>query len=402
MSEIRQVLAVAEMFPDGQRCSAAVVEYDTAVCNAAGLKDCFSVEGRTVLWAEVRESLDGNEPCDRGCYIYLGLETDSPQADVVIDPPREPGKKGPPPPKYRRPPAVSVTQTAPVQMAAGGEILPDGVGRSSSRALEPVVEDFQSLMFDGLRYYLYVPKDYDPTKRYPLVLFMTDMGANSDDEWMALSQGIGGTIWATPEEQAKHPCFVLVPQFPFTRVVGDEFQCSPIYYKVKPLLDSVIARYSVDMDRIYLTGQSQGCMASCQLNVEYPDFFAASLLIAGQWNPATMGPACAKHQYWIIVSELDTRAFPGMNAVTDALAEHGAVVKKSVWDAKLPAPELAKRIEAARSEEANIRYTCLSGDSVLPDSDNGPERLHHVHSATWKVAYTFEGVRDWLFSCRKD
>ena len=401
MVEIRQISAVADMFPNGQKINAAVVEYDFRVCNAELSIDQFAVENRTILRVYANE-----EPCPAaegtdGCYVILELDVRDKEADVIVDPPRKPGKKGPPPPKYRRKPSVRVKQLLPVK-GSGGEICGAGEGwLNSSAAIEPVVSEFLSLNFEGLKYYLYVPQKYDSHEKYPLVLFMTDLGANGEDDKMALSQGNGGTVWATPEEQEKHPCFVLVPQFPFMQVMKDDFTFDPIYCKIKPLLDSVAEQYSVDMDRIYLTGQSQGCMASCQLNVEYPDFFAASMLVAGQWDPETMGKTCARHKYWILVSELDQRAHPGMDAVTDALAANGAVVKKFTWDAKASKEEMKENVARALEEDANIRYTYFSGDSVLPPEDNGPNRLHHVHSATWPVAYDIEGVRDWLFSCRR-
>ena len=401
MGEIRQISAFAEMFPNGQKTNAAIVEYDFRVCNAELSIDQFAVENRRILRAYANDA-----PClapegTDGRYVILELDIRTREADVVVDPPREPGKKGPPPPKYRREPGVRVAQLLPVKGADGAEIAPSEGYLDSAAAIEPVISDFLSLSFEGLKYYLYVPKQYDCREKYPLVLFMTDLGANGDDDKMALSQGNGGTVWATPEEQAKHPAFVLVPQFPFMQVMKDDFTFDPIYNKVKALLDHVIGQYSVDMDRIYLTGQSQGCMAACQLNVEYPDFFAASMLVAGQWDPERMGKTCARHRYWILVSELDSRAHPGMDAVTEALEKNGAVVKKFTWDAKASKEQMREYVKQALEEKANIRYTYFSGDSVLPPEDNGPNRLHHVHSATWPVAYDIEGVRDWLFSCRR-
>jgi hypothetical protein len=70
---------------------------------------------------------------------------------------------------------------------------------------------------------------------------------------------------------------------------------------------------SIDQNRLYTTGQSAGCMASIAFNIKYPDLFAASLLVAGQWNFQAMA-GMIHNNIWIIVSEGDQRAFPGMNA----------------------------------------------------------------------------------------
>jgi predicted peptidase len=81
------------------------------------------------------------------------------------------------------------------------------------------VDSFQQLKYNDaktgitLKYNLYIPEHFDPDRSYPLVLFIHDMGVLSTDTRMTLIQGIGGAIWATRSEQAKHACFVLAPQY---------------------------------------------------------------------------------------------------------------------------------------------------------------------------------------------
>ena len=402
MEAIKNMFALAPMYPNGQKCDTAIIAYENVIQNDELTAQQFTVEDRTVLKVYANDKPERSNEGKDGNYVIIELSIHDPLAAVIVEPPRVPGKKGPPPPKYRRVPSVNVCQSAPIRCADGSTIAPWIGFQASTESIEPVVDAFQANEFNGLQYYLYIPENYDPEQKCPLVLFMTDIGANGTDYRMSLSQGIGGTVWATPEEQAKHPCFVLVPQFPFMGVMRDDFTYDPIFLKIKPLLDHVLEQYSVDTNRIYTTGQSQGCMASCELNVQYPDLFAASLLVAGQWNPETMKKVCAKHNYWIVISELDSKAHPGMDAVTDALREAGAKVAKYTWDAKASKEEMRANTDAAMKDDVNIRYTYLAGDSVLPPEDNGPNRLHHVHSATWPVAYDIEGIRDWMFTCKKE
>lgn len=56
-------------------------------------------------------------------------------------------------------------------------------------------------------YNIYLPKDYDAdkAKTYPMVVFIADASANINDPKAVLYQGNGAIVWATPEEQAKHP-----------------------------------------------------------------------------------------------------------------------------------------------------------------------------------------------------
>ena len=66
-----------------------------------------------------------------------------------------------------------------------------------------------------------MPADFDRSRTYPLVLVMHDAGVASDDPLTTLRQGLGAISWAQPENQAKHPCLVLAPQY-FTVIVNDD------------------------------------------------------------------------------------------------------------------------------------------------------------------------------------
>ena len=89
-----------------------------------------------------------------------------------------------------------------------------------------ILDDFEQRVWsdpatgDTLPYNLFVPRDYDPSKSYPLVNFMHDAGATSDDPLFTLNQGLGAIVWASPEDQVKRPCFVLAPQF--AEIIADD------------------------------------------------------------------------------------------------------------------------------------------------------------------------------------
>src|SRR5690606_16371711 len=98
----------------------------------------------------------------------------------------------------------------------------------SGKASQPIVDDFRQYEYKGLPYNLFIPTDYDAGKRYPLVMFIADLSVNGDDPLLPLVQGTGGVVWASPAEQAKHPCFVLVPQIPYgIHLMKDRFTVSP-------------------------------------------------------------------------------------------------------------------------------------------------------------------------------
>mgnify|MGYP002868436110 CR=1 FL=1 len=58
-----------------------------------------------------------------------------------------------------------------------------------------------------------IPEDYDEDTEYPLVMYIPDSsGADLSSEEIA-SQYYGAAVWASEEEQQKHPAFVLVPAY---------------------------------------------------------------------------------------------------------------------------------------------------------------------------------------------
>jgi predicted peptidase len=218
------------------------------------------------------------------------------------------------------------------------------------------------------------------------------------DARIALAQGIGAVVWSRPEEQKRHECFVLAPQVPGPTITNDEFEATEELEAIKNLLDYIVESYSIDENRIYGTGQSMGCMATCELNVRYPDLFAACLLVAGQWNPETM-VQCVNKKFWITVAEGDEKAFPINNQVTENLEKAGAKIGRYRWDAKKSPEELDEDVKEALKDDCNIRYTVFEGNSVLPEKVDPHLPLPlQFHTNTWRVAYTIQGLRDWLLS----
>ena len=272
-----------------------------------------------------------------------------------------------------------------------------------ARVVNLAVEDFQQLEFDDpktgitLKYNLYVPRDYEASQSYPLVLFIHDAGVVSTDTRMTLLQGLGGVIWATPSEQAKHASFVLAPQYP-RAIVNDNSEATQELEVTVDLIKSLATQYNLDQNRLYTTGQSMGCMASIALLIKYPDLFAAALLVAGQWD-ATKMSVLTRAKMWVVVAEGDRKAFPGMNASLASLEAAGAKISRATWNGQASAEEFAFEVKKMIAEGNDIKYTVLQKGTVVPAglADNGGNN----HVFTWPIVYAIEGPRDWLFSQSK-
>ncbi len=271
---------------------------------------------------------------------------------------------------------------------------------TADEEMNSVVDAFKQSEFTDpntgimLPYNLYIPKDYDASKSYPLVLFIHDAGVVSNDTRRTLVQGLGAVIWATPAEQAKHECFVLAPQYS-KGIVNDESEATRDLDATVDLVNALVSQTNIDKSRLYTTGQSMGCMASIEMLIKYPDLFAAALLVAGQWD-ATRMSVLTQANMWVVVSEGDRKAFPGMNAGMAALEAAGAKISRATWNGRASAEEFASNVRSMIAEGNNIKYTVLAKGTVVPEGLPDDGRNNHIH--TWPIAYTIEGLRDWLFT----
>lgn len=293
---------------------------------------------------------------------------------------------------------AEITQNETVVSAKGRKIDAPAEPVVSSETVNLVVDDFRQLEYNDektgipMAYNLFVPKDYDPSNKYPLVLFMPDMTVAGKETTRTLTQGIGATVWASPEEQAKHPCFVLAPDY-LTMIINDAWMTNEYMDATVNLLAALQKEYSIDADRLYTTGQSGGCMLSFAIGHYYPDLFAGYLLMAGKWDETRIDNLVGK-KMWMMCGEGDIGAFPSMNRLTEELRNKGVQVSEAQWNGRSSAEEFARLCKELDQEDAPVRYTHFVKDSLFPDDEHlgGSEHLQ-----SWRVTYTIEGARDWLF-----
>ena len=181
------------------------------------------------------------------------------------------------------PPAANQTEQrgpgAPNRQPAKTALESDCYSDAEKQLIREVAEKFEQRTYTGsngveVKYNLFIPEGYDPAKRYPLVLFVHDAGPLSEDVKTTLLQGTGAISFASPEDQAKHPCFVLAPQYARILTDADSDQALSLF----ELIDQLCNDYSIDRDRLYNTGQSMGGMFALSTNIARPDMFAASYL----------------------------------------------------------------------------------------------------------------------------
>ena len=257
-THIKKVTAITRVFGEGQKTVAAAVEYDAELRAEDVDKSAFAVEGRRVTDAYVSASA-APERAARGCFVILELDRSDAGINTMVARPRSDGGLGCIASIVT--PRPIVIQTAPIATAAGALYLPEApVAASETKNI--VADEFQVFTYhltDGRKvdYNLYIPKNLEPGREYPLVYFIEDAGVLGQDMTITLAQGLGASVWARPEEQAKRPCFVLAPQFHGPEsLVQDDFSCTWEVDAAYALVRHIIESYPIDKKRVYGTGQS--------------------------------------------------------------------------------------------------------------------------------------------------
>lgn len=400
---IKNATAITEVFGDGQKISAVALEYDAPIDTAKLKAADFKVEQENITQIYANTKAEKTAAGVNGKYVILELATPmiskkmEENAQSIAKHDDHAGGMGMHGPELGSRPdrqpqkavlVANITQVGNITTTSGDVYYANGNMITSTKTINLVADDFKQRVYtdpaynnESLLYNLYMPKNYDPAKKYPLVLFIHDAGAVGDEPTTALTQGAGAVIWATPAEQAKHECFVLAPQY--TTVIADDNSKTTAQMDITvDLIKALEKQYNIDANRLYNTGQSMGGMTSIAMDIKYPDMFAASLLVACQWDPEKVIPM-AKKNLWIVVSEGDAKAYPGMNAITDVLKDQGATISRGYWSAEGNSSEMKRNVVNMLKDKCNVNYTVF---------ENGDHRY------TWQYAYGIEGIRDWLFS----
>lgn len=115
------------------------------------------------------------------------------------------------------------------------------------------------------KYYISIPKDYSYTYKYPLVIFSsTGRYASFSayfsklENWQLIIVDIGGRGITTGS------------------YIGES--------SFMEIFQNIIKKYNIDMDRVYLTGYSNGAFATWALAQAYPYLFSAIIPISGAPN----------------------------------------------------------------------------------------------------------------------
>lgn len=130
---------------------------------------------------------------------------------------------------------------------------------------------FQSNIKSTLNYLVYLPKNYNAEKKFPMILSLHGSGERGNNIDNVKKWGIHKIL----RENDNFPFVVVSPQCPNCEIWEMQFNA------LKELLDEVEANYNIDSERVYLTGYSLGGYGTWNFAILNTERFAAIVPISG-------------------------------------------------------------------------------------------------------------------------
>jgi predicted peptidase len=227
----------------------------------------------------------------------------------------------------------------------------------------------------SLPYRILYPKQYDPQKAYPLIIFLHGSAQRGTDNMRQLLHG--GDFFLQDSIRSRFPSIVLFPQCPQNSTwsyfnfsfdtarrrvnLVFTFQQKPKEYAllVKQLADSLVRSGRIDSNRIYIGGLSLGGFGTWDFIERYPGYFAAAFPICGGGDTSCAPLIAGKTAVWIF---------------------HGGS------DPLVSVQYARQYYRSLKRVQADVKYSEYPG----------------VRHNSWVNAFKEPGLMEWLFSKTRD
>ncbi|MCA9172629.1 MAG: prolyl oligopeptidase family serine peptidase [Planctomycetales bacterium] len=196
-----------------------------------------------------------------------------------------------------------------------------------------------------LKYWIYLPADYDKQEKWPLMIFLHGAGERGDDLDQVKRHGPPAQI-----AQGKSlPMIVVSPQCPANTWWQPE--------AVAKLTQDIISKHKVDTSRVYLTGLSMGGFGTWATTIQNPGLYAAAVPICGGGEPGNVA-AIKDLPIWVF---------------------HGAK------DSVVPLARSQEMVDALRAAGGNVKFT------IYPEAEHD----------SWTETYNNPEVYEWILQQKR-
>lgn len=200
----------------------------------------------------------------------------------------------------------------------------------------------------NFKFVKYLPRDYDETKKYPMVFFLHGAGERGNDLDVASRHGYMKYV---REEGKEYPFIFIAPQCPEGKYWGCYIE------SLIAFLDYICESLPIDMDRVYLTGLSMGGTGTWMLAMAEPERFAA------------IAPICGSGIYWYGEVLINTPVY----------MYHGDC------DEIVPITESVNMLNSINKRGGNAQLKICYG----------------VGHNAWDIAYDGDELMNWMLAQRK-
>ena len=191
-------------------------------------------------------------------------------------------------------------------MALGAVLLPDHIFSGQKAGF--IAKSFDNSHGQTMPYRLFIPQSYDKRKSYPLVLWLHGGAGRGNDNLKQISGGniLGSHVWISSRNQLTNPCFVVAPQCPNGELWATLDTAGPTRQLgfVLELLQDLQRAFRLDVQRLYVAGQSMGGFGTWSLISQHPEMFAAAIPICGGGDVAK-APRLSRVPIWAFHGEKD-------------------------------------------------------------------------------------------------
>ncbi|MDB4921158.1 prolyl oligopeptidase family serine peptidase [Mucilaginibacter sp.] len=201
---------------------------------------------------------------------------------------------------------------------------------------------------DTLPYRILFPQNFDPTKKYPLILVLHGAGERGNNNESQLLYGTKLFLKDTIRE--KYAAIVVYPQCPANGWwASNKFEEDSVTHKTKfifltnapptkamqsllGLVDQFLDKPFVNKHQVYIGGLSMGGMGTFEIIRRKPNVFAAAFAICGGDNTNNAKKYAKKVPLWIFHGQKDSLVpYAHSEAMVAAIKEAGGDPKYTLY-----------------------------------------------------------------------
>ena len=216
---------------------------------------------------------------------------------------------------------------------------------------------------NDLPYRYLVPAGYNPANAYPLIVFLHGSGERGNNNTAQLNNNANGALQlVSTTNQVTYPCFMLAPQ----ASVSEGWNANTLAQVIRAI-QLLKTTYSIDLNRIYVTGLSMGGGGSFDIITRYPFFFAAAVPMSG-WGAGSY-EKISSLPIWVFHAANDgTVGVSGSDNAVSALRQVGGRViytryatgGHGIWSTAYGNPHLLPWMMAQRRNQPSAGVPIIS------------------------------------------